>query len=332
MGAQPTAKLSAPHKPMDPEISVREAIQAASEILDRLETPGEVRPSETSLELIEHYIKVVERKEPTNPRLTYLRGRALALAGRPGDASGQLLQFVETRAGRTEWRAFRILGDLFRDEFPRLAKSNYDKAAALNPGEPTVLLGQSVCAMKLGSTTDALSFARDAVAADGRRTVRYVAHLASVLVSAKQWDEALREAGQALTLAQRKARADPAAHEALLVVDAQFRLLISVLHGRIREPGNNSVDDYLRLVTSVRQHLRIAEKLALHNVLAVIETRVEKATPNTPPTLLREYGVLLAEVDRTADAITAFERLLQIDPADTDAADWLNRLRPDPQR
>ena len=66
----------------------------------------------------------------------------------------------------------------------------------------------------------------------------------------------------------------------------------------------------------------------LHDVLRVIQAGVDKTAPDTPPALLEQYGIALAEVGRTDAATDAFQKLLKLDPNNKVATEWLTRLQP----
>ena len=273
------------------------------------------------------YIDLVESRDPDNTWLSYLYGRAYGLGGRQGDAIEQLRKFVSTRDGRNEWRAYRSLGDLFVGDFPRLAEANYGKALALNPDEPDVLRGLSICKTKFGSLDEAIRLARSAVAADGRRRVRFVSHLASLLTSANEWAEALRQEEYALRLARKAVDEQPGEPSPLLIVDAQYQLLISTLQARINGSQESPASDFLQLADYVRRRTQIVSRLALHKVLLIMEARMDENDSDVAAPLLQEYGVLLAEVDRVDEAKAVFERLLARQPDNAVATEWLARSR-----
>lgn len=307
--------------------SIVRLVENAGDLLDGLEARRAVAPDDPDLSGVRTIIQEISVIAPANPYLIFLRARYMILTGFAGDASFKLLDFVETRQGQTEWRAFRLLGDAYLDEFPRLAKSNYRKAAALNPGEAGVLFGLSVCEMKLGAVQAAVRLARDTVAADGRVTIRYVAHLARALQAAEKWDEALREAENALLMARRETERDPVARRPLESLSAQYSQVMSILQARIAAQVDNFVNDYLRLDTCIRQHARVREKLTRHDWLAFVESGVKSSAPETPLALLQLYGRLLSAVGRTEDAIGTFERVVKLDPDNAEAEEALVRLR-----
>lgn len=339
----PAESVTAQEAPSEAEataatVNVEEAIRLAIRTLDRIDAEEEGDDVQALLEEANGHIEDVRAADPGNPWLGYLYGRLLARIGRAGDAIEQLRDFVDTREGRNEWRAFCLLGDLFAGEFPRLAKANYEKAKALNPAAPDVLLGLSACEAKLGATEEAIQLARDAAAADGHRTVRYVSHLAALLKAARRPDEALLEAKRARELAQRDVEADPGALKPLVVADRQYQLLIEILQIRlaratVEQRDGTSRDttrisaDSISLASYLRQRAELRQTLALHEALRALELGVEGTAPNTPPALLEQHGITLAEVGRNDAAIEVFERLVASDPGNAVAMEWLARLK-----
>ncbi|MDO8632569.1 MAG: tetratricopeptide repeat protein, partial [Phycisphaerales bacterium] len=257
--------------PPDPRKSADGALAAARELLDRIDAPPGDDPLPAVLDELNQRILDLQSADPANPWLTYLYGRAYAFSGRNGDAIDQLRRFVETRDGRNEWKAFRVLGDLFVSEFPRLAKANYERAAVLNPNEPSVLTGLSLCANKTGDRDEALRLARRAAEADGRRAVRFVHHLARTLASMKQWNEAEREALSALHLAEEGVRGRPGVRGPLQTMAAQYDLLIDIVGGRIGETAGAIADDYVRVSDYMARRAEVAAQLAKYDRLILLQ-------------------------------------------------------------
>ncbi len=323
--SEPAADIPAAEE-APPDLSVDEAIHRTLEALDNLEAARDRDAMVTTIAQVNRYTDIVRTAEPGNPWLHCLYGRAYALTGRRGDAIDQLQKFVQTREGRNDWPAHRVLGDLFVDQFPRLAQANYKKAAVLKPNEPRVLFGLSVCAGKTGNWEDALRLAEEAVAADGRRTVRYVNHLARLFMSRQRWGEARREAEAALGLARQAVAAEPGERAPLELLDAQYQLLIEALTGEVAE-SPQVVEGYLAALRYSRARADNALCIARFEMLRILKLGMEQSEPDPPPQLLEEYAKTLAEVGRPEAAVAAFERLLAADPVNAAARDSLNRLR-----
>lgn len=313
--------------PLPPEkVNPQASHDAAVAELDRLETLDADDITTSSMEALNKHVSALQTADPSHPRLTYLFARAFALSGRTKDAIEQLRRFVETREGRTEWEAHRRLGDLFVDEFPQLAKASYNRAAELKAGEPTVLLGLSNCAYKLGRIDEAVGIAKDAADADGRKTVRVVSHLARMLIAMQSWPDADRAATLAMELADAQVKAHPGQRAPLRVMDAQCKLTVDLLQARIADRSAGA-EDFLRLAGLFRKRNELAAALNLHEYLRILEAGID-ASSETPSTrLLAEYAGMLAEVGRSADAIAAYEKLLALDPQNAVAAERIKKLR-----
>jgi len=311
-----------------PSISAEETVQMARDAFDQLETVTDAGARQEVLARIQQQLDVLRVKAPNHPWLPYLAGRAYSLMDRRGDAADQLLKFVQSREGQTEWRAFRTLGNQLVDEFPQLAKGYYEKAAALKPNDASILHGLSLCAAKLGQKEEAVRLGKEAVAADGGATLRYVAHLSGVLRNAGQWEEASREATRATELARQAVERQPGEEEPLRALDGLLQQRIDLLQARIAAETSAVSDTYLALAGALEDRLETQRRLNLFNVWRVLETGVNESSPNSPPSLLERYAVALAEVGRTQQAIEAFEKLLVLDVHNPVAAEWLARLRP----
>ncbi len=308
--------------------SPRSLIQAAGDLLDQLEETEAPQRKWALLDDANRQIEALQASDPASPWLGFLRGRTLALVGRQGDAIEQLQRFVNTREGRSEWKAYRLLGDLLVREFPRLARSNYRKAAALKDNDPATIFGLSVCEAMLGSIAEAIDLATRATALDQHRTVSYVAHLAKLLRQAERYDDAIREAGAALDLARNEARRQraPAALKALY---DHYGLLIVIIEERLAVTEQGGSDDYLRLATLLKERGRVAMDMSMHEAVAALEAGIERMDPDVPPALLERYGTDLAGAGRTDDAIAAFQRLLAADPGNRAATEALRKLKSD---
>ena len=304
----------------------RSLVQAARDTLDRIDGTDDSADRRTMLEEVNGKIEMLRAADPGSPWLAYLRGRALALVGRSGDAVEQLQRFVDTREGRSEWQAYRLLGDLLVREFPRLARSNYRKAEALKDNDPRTTFGLSVCAAKLGAIEEATDLAARAVSLDRRQTVEYLAHLAALLRRAGRYDDALREADSALELARAEAVRAPTPATIRSVYD-HYSLLIDVLDERITNTDPPVGDDYLRLAGLMMERGEVSKALSRQEAIRSLAAGIERLSPDVPPSTMERYGTLLAEAGRVDDAIVAFERLLVDEPDNPTALEALATLK-----
>ena len=308
--------------------TAQDLFQEATSLLDRVESIAPLQRSADLIEEVERAVRSVEKANPTYPLLPLLRGRLYAVQRRGGDASDILLELIQTREGRDNWRAFRTLGSLFVESYPQLARHHYKTADLLNPGEPSILFGLSVSLIKLGRLKDATKRGQEACIADGYQTTRYVSHLALLFQAAKRWDEAMAEAVRALKLALSEAQAAPGQREPLLMLNAQYLDVINLLQSRLDASIQPKPDDYLALAGYMRERVAVTEKLVDHEALAVLTKGVNAANAEPTTALLEQYAILLATVGKTPEAIAALTRLQKIDPDNATAIEWLARLQP----
>jgi len=312
------------------DVSVEEAVRLAADDIDRLDAlrASESEGAQALLERIRQVVEFVEKEEPDHASLDYLRGRLYAFIGRESEAMEHLQRFVGTRAGRNEWRAYRVLGDLFVEHYPRLARSHYESAAHLKSFEPTILAGLSRCARGTGDLNEAIRFAKDAAEADGDKTVFYAHNLARMLMADNNWTEAQGAAEMALNIAKRSAGQSQNPREWLGVVESQYNLLIAILRRRVNEtPG--AAQPYLDLVNYLRQRSQNSVAAAREDALSVLKRGIENTAPSTPAPLLEQYAIALSEAGRSEDASKAFQDLRDRYPDNPAAAAWIGRAQSD---
>jgi tetratricopeptide (TPR) repeat protein len=306
-------------------MSADAALRAAREVFDRLDATGRTM-TEAEANRLRECVDIIRAEQPDNPWPKYLQGRVLAMTGRHFDAIAQLREFLETREGRNDWKAHRVLGDLFVNEYPQLAKAQYQQAEQLKPGEPAVLFGLSVSAYKLGNVSEATDLARRAADADQSKTLRLLRHLVLMLSANGEWPEATQAAVKALNIARKQAESAPGREASWQAVDRQYQLVIDTFQKRLSDsPGKD--EEYLELVEYIRLRADNVKRLAAFDVVAVLKMGVEDTAPDTSPALREKYAVALAEAGRRKEALEQFEKVLVDNPASVTATDWLPRLR-----
>ncbi len=324
---QPVPQKSAPASaPAAPAESIEELVQNADSQLDRLAAlDADDRDAiEQTWAEVENALQSLEARAPDHARLAYLKARAMAYTGRNGDAVTQIRRFLDSREGRNEWKAHRLLGDLFVDEFPQLSRSAYGKALELNPGEPSVLFGLSRCAHKLGQMDEAVTLARRAV--EAQPDARYFAHLARLFAARRQWPEARQAALLAVDHARQTLRDHPGRRAPAAELDVQLRNLVDVLQLRMRDVVPNA-DDYLELAGALAERAANANLLANFDRVSILAQAVRHLHPDAPVALREQYATALVEVGRRRDAADEFAAILESDPSSAVAVYWLERLK-----
>lgn len=331
------AALDAPHQgyaqepdaPLSASMSADQALQEALEIVKQLAEGGAEGGWEDVSQRMDRYMAIIEANDPSNPWVSYLYGWIYAIGGQKGDAIEQLQKFIETREGRNEWLAYRLLGDLLVEQFPRLARSYYKKASDLVDREPSVLYGQSRCAVATGDVAEAIRLAREAVGADRDGAVRYLSHLARMLIRDGRWSEARRAAETALERALSDHRSNPTMERPLRLADLQYQLLIEISRSQLNNAPNP--EEYVRIVRYLDRRGEIAIKLQQAEIARLLEAAIGEPGGDSYVPLHELYGETLAKLGREEDAIRAFERVLELDPSNGVANQWLEKLRPEPK-
>jgi tetratricopeptide (TPR) repeat protein len=320
-GAAPPAPPAA--KPADSGLTSDELIQRAIEALDRVITSREDRERQTALAAAARDAETLKAKDPANEWNGYLNGRILAYSGRPMEAIAFLKDFSATRVGSTYWPVFRSLGDVFVEEWPIQARSMYRKADELKPNESAVLLGLSMCAVKVGDGKHAVEWAEKAVAAAGEEDrARLLGHLAQMQAADGQAETAYRTAVQAVERAEVQLRANPGSRSALQLAERHCLLVLNGIRTLLSEQTADP-SWYERLAETLERLSDIRHRLSLLDTLAAVETGISLSGARAPTTLYVRRAQLLERLGLMDRARGAYEDLLKKDPQNEDATRFL---------
>jgi len=302
-------------------------VQEARDLIDQIDAVLTIAPNREQLLKLETQINQIQAADPAHPWLSYLLGRTYAFAGKNGDAIDQLRKFVGTRDGRNDWKAYRVLGDMYVTEFPRLAKASYEKAAELMPNEPSVISGLSNCASRAGNLDEGIRLARLAAEADGYKNVRYSYLLAWALINRQQWDDAQKAADKSMAVAEQLIQTEPGKRVHWQILLEQYALHVEIMRGRINAQTTVDPQMYIRLVDLLGHQTDVVSRLARHDQAALLQAAVEKTAPDTPLVLRLRFAETLSEARRTDEAITEYEKVLAVEPGNRAASDALAQLR-----
>jgi len=315
---------SKPSEPVAEQVVMTSAmaVRDAQNALDRAEADVTDRPIAELLAIAANRVDFLKRNDPINPQLPLLSGRLLAAAGRHREAVAELQKFVASREGRNHWRAYQRLGDLLVDDYPRLAKGNYDKADNLKPGVIGVRYGLARCAVAFGKTRDAIRLGRQVVEQDGYKSANYMAFFAQVLFAGEQWVEAEQVAAKAVAKMAQMVRDHPGAMEPLIALDAVYTLLVQTVRTRmaVTDPSG---EDFIQLAHYVRDQIDNKARISTFEVLRVLEGGVQRFADKPSIPLLVEYAEILDRVGRRKIAKGVFERVVELDSENGEARAWL---------
>lgn len=304
-------------------MTAQEAIAAAGAAFDKLDAAPTDAVRQEALSEIRTAVEALQAAEPTNPWLLYFSGRINAVTGRQLDAIKQLQEFTDkTREGRTEWRAYRVLGELFADGYPRQAEMYFNRALQIHPDEPSVLLGLAACAQRIGDPKKAIDYARRVVAATGRQNIQHMESLAKLLIQDKQLAEAVDVARETLELA--RARYDAARDRtALAVLERQYRNVIEAVQGQINaEPG--VLDRYRAFARLLREHADVSSRLRMYDALDVVRMGIGQGQPPDTVGLMEDEAAILKYLNRPEEAEQVYRNILDVDPNNAAAIEALN--------
>ncbi len=322
-GFQPV-ESPAPQETKAPQpLPVEETVRRAIEALDRMEQGGD---AQTLLTEATRYADMVRSRQPDHPRLVYIIGRIKIGAGQTIGGIRDLQAFTRTGEGRNDWKAFRVLGDAFVGNYATLAQTQYQRAYALNDREPSILLGLSRAAEKLGRRGQALQYADAAVRLDGQRTIAYLTYYARLLLAAGRLDDAVKNASRSLELAKQAHQDSPYEPAALRPLQSQYQFYMFLLRDKIQEDPA-SAEAYILFAKAGEQLGEVEKTIQWHNALDAITQGVEHTAPNTPPALKLERARLLALVGRIDEAVEEYEFILKSNPDHPIARQAIEDLR-----
>lgn len=315
----PQTPSSPPDSSPAPDDLVRQALAA----FDRLEKGASAAADVAE---INRLYKMLSETAADNPWLLYIRGRSAVLSGRTMDGIRDLQRFSETPPGRTDWKTFRILGDVHLKDFPRLAEAHYRQALALADREPSIYLGLSQAVFKLGKRPEGLDLARRAVDLDGGMSVLYLDNLASLLRSDGKGDQAIAVVNRAIQVLQKQLEVSPDDILTLRRLGAEYEVALSLITERLRANAEDA-SGYIALAVVADNLSEMRRRLLLVDAIDVIEKEaIPRFKDNVPAELRVAYAKLLESAGRVDAARAQLEAVLTVQPDHAAAREKLNAL------
>ncbi|MCC7292886.1 MAG: hypothetical protein IT449_12565 [Phycisphaerales bacterium] len=332
-------KPAAPQEPkytIEPVLPPDEAVKQALAAFDRLDQGGDVQKEAAE---ITRLYKMVLDSAKDNPHLMYIRGRSAILSGRVVDGMQDLEAFAKTTPGQSDWKTFRILGDLHLKDYPRLAEGKYCQALELNDLEPTILLGLSQAQFRLGQRKEALQLAERAVQLDAGKTVTYLDNFAAMLRldgenDKSQLDRAAGIVNQAVQLVQAALKERPTDPSLIQLLATEYESALIVLRDILAATPDNAAA--YADVAAISENLgELRRQLLMHEAIALIESQaLPRLQGKVTAPLAMSYARLLEQVGRIGDARRVYEKTIEGEPEFQDAKTALDRINkqypPDP--
>ncbi len=301
------------------------ALQRAREKIDAAENGG---PNATAAakEAVT-YISMALAQDPLNVTAGYLQGRLAFMAGRPRDALPRIQSYVADAAGRNDWKAHKLLGDIYIVSYPEHALSAYDRAVQLAPNESDAVIGLARANLELNRADEAIDRAEQAIRLDKEeRSPSYRMVLArALLLRGDRTEDAVKAAREAVDLAEAKARATPGDKALVLNVKGAYALLLECLQ-TLSALYPERTDLTVQASLTVQDMADVNRLLACYDSLNMIESALQTAKDD--PGLLYEKARLNRLIGRDEEAVKVLKTLLEAHPDDAKARELLEAIAP----
>ena len=311
------------------ELTVAESLEKAKKLIDMLEASGDPSSPEfiSAAGELGKILSFVRAKDPLNVTAGYILGRMALASNRPREALSLIEAYVNDPAGRNDWYAFKLLGDLYLVSYASHAMSRYQRAAELAPVEPEPRIGIAKANLKLVRAEEAISSARLAIQLDKKQDPTYRVVLAQALLLDKKYEEAASTAREAVALTENLVRENPGDRKLLEDLRSRYELLVRSLSSLSDTYPENP--DYLIQMVQVMQDFADLERIiSYHNALSLLESRRERFGDDVPVGVLYEQARLNRLVGRDTDALAVLDDLLTKDPTYAPALELREAIQP----
>lgn len=298
------------------QLTIAESLEKAKALVDLIEEASdrsvpEVQDAATKLGEI---LSFVRTQDPLNVTAGYLSGRLSLLLDRPREALGPIEAYVNDPAGRNDWYAHKLLGDMYLVSYASQAKTRYARAAELSPTEPEPRIGIAKAELKLVRPDEAISNALAAIQLDKEQDPAFRVVLSEAYFLAKKYKEASDTAREAVALTEQLVRQNPGDRKLLEDLKKRYELLVRCLSSLSDTFPDNS--DYLIQIVQVIQDFADLERiLSYHNAVELLEFRLERFGENVPVDVLYEQARLNRLVGRDDVAMEVLDKLLTVEPS-----------------
>ncbi len=319
--AQPPSDPS----PTPADAYLADALDAALVQIRRAEARG--ADSREAYQLAWEIVASVLQRDSFHRRAKYYRGRLLILANRGPEALGAVQEWTETPQGENDWEAHFLLGALYNaGGYHKLVQAKLAKAASLNPSEPRIYTELARCHLALGSTAEAVRYARQAANLVGEQlTPSYHALLAETLLADGQLAEAEQHIQQALGEASATLDSSAVSRNQLSLLSELYALGMRIVEKAVQLDPTR-VQLYQDAARITRQRAKIDNQVKSLDALDWYLRGVANASGPPPTALYHEAIRLCVQLRRLDQARALTERFLTHHPADPLAVEWGNQL------
>lgn len=298
---------------MSPDEALNKALEVVTDLEESERNPDEVQEERADyIETMAIVDKILEI-DPLNKTAGYVKGRLNILAGRPRSALPMIEEYVSDPAGQNDWRAYKILGDLYISSFPKHAVSKYRQAIALAENEAEPVIGLARAELKLSNSESAVEQAQNAIRLDKKGESSYQATLAEALLMDKKYEDAERAAEAAVKMSEEEFGRNPEKKTLLIDLQNHYELrLRCITHLAALYPERA---DYVVQLAQIWQDKADLERVvAYHQAVLMIERSKTNPQLKVSPELLYEEARLNRLVSRDDKALNVLNELLQLDP------------------
>ncbi len=298
------------------DLAMDQALAKSLDVVSNLEDsdrdPDQLQEERTeyieTLALIERILEI----DPLNKTASYVKGRLLILSGRPRAALPMIEEYVNDPAGLNDWRAYKLLGDLYATSFPKHAVSKYRQAIELAENESEPVIGLARAQLKLNNAKAAVERSQDAIRLDKEGDPTFQATLAEALMMDRKFEDAARAAEAAVKMSEEKFARDPSNKAVLVKMQEHYDLRLQCI-SQLATLYPERADYVIQLARIWQDKADLERVVSYHQAIVMIERARTSPQLKVTTELLYEQARLNRLVSRHDKALSVLEEILQLD-------------------
>lgn len=312
--------------PVDPTMNPEDALREALVQIAIAEKKEE--GAEEAMNRAAKLAGLVLSRDPLNPTAGYIAGRVGILTNRPREALPLLEAYINDPAGRSDWYAHKLIGDIYLVSYPKHARGKFERAVALAPREPEAVIGLAKADLKELRAASAVKHAEQAILLDQTRNASYRLVLAEALLTARPKDEdAASRAREAVLIIEENIRQDPGDETLLGDLKDGYSLLIQALRN-LSTVYPEKPEYVVQMALAMQDRADLEKLLTYHGILKYLDASVTQLGDRANADILYEQARLNRLVGRDAEAMRILERVLEMSPNHEPGRELLETLLP----